>query len=255
MSNLQTIFDQTSPNYLVGGDQNFPVSKLRLFMDVMWQAVTQKPLTDSQKITLKQLIDLLNLLDEHKHKTGKELIASMSQALEPLLQTMPTLGLTGTHTFTHLIPLYHHYLPTVEEQVKAARPFTPAQALLYYEATIFDHLFFVHLFEEIPHVNMIELLLTIKAVIITNALVYDYHQHVGGKAISFFTFLERGGKSNTELHPFLVELVSQIKNDTSAIVTNQTCLDVMEFLTQKLMLTTQKTEEEPLAAPVETPTQ
>ncbi len=238
MADISALFNQTIPAYQKPEDLDFPVSKIRLFIDVLWQAVTGKTLTDEQKTTLKQLIDLLNLLDEHKHETEKELISAMLPSISPLLQKMPTLGLTGTHVFAHLVPMYQLYLPTIEQMVKDAHPFSQEETLLYYQTTIFDHLFLVHIFEQEPNANMIEMLLTIKALILTNALVYDYHQHVAGRSISFFTFLMRGGLSDEQLLPFLEKAVNRVKEEAKQTVTNTACLDSLEFLTTKLMDTT-----------------
>lgn len=235
MADLATLFSQTIPAYQRPEDLDFPVSKIRLFMDILWQTVTEKPLTEEQKKTLKQLIDLLNLLDEHKHESEKELIAAMLPSISPLLEKMPTLGLTGTHVFAHLVPMYQLYLPSLEKQVKDAHSFDLEETLFYYQATIFDHLFLVHIFESEPNVNMIELLLTIKALILTNALVYDYQQHTKGRSISFFTFLMRGGLTSDQLLPFLEETVGKIKEDTKLTVTNQACLATLDFLCGKLL--------------------
>lgn len=238
MSDLSTIFSSSTPTYQRPEDLDFPVSKIRLFMDVLWQAITQKPLTDDQRTTLKQLIDLLNLLDEHKHESQKELIAAMLPSISPLLEKMPTLGLTGTHVFTHLVPIYQLYLPSIELMVKDAHPFTLEETLLYYELTIFDHLFLVHIFEQEHELNMIELLLTIKAIILINALVYDYQQHNQGRSISFFTFLMRGGKNAAELEPFLMEVINHVCDEVKLTVTNTACLETLEFLKTKLLDTT-----------------
>ena len=239
MADLSLIFTGTTPTYQRPEDLDFPVSKIRLFIDVLWQSITGKPLTDDQKTTLKQLIDLLNLLDEHKHEPQKELIAAMLPSISPLLEKMPTLGLTGTHVFTHLVPIYQLYLPSIEQMVKDAHPFTLEETLLYYELTIFDHLFLVHIFEQEHELNMIELLLTIKAIILINALVYDYQQHVKGRSISFFTFLMRGGMAAEKLQPFLIEAIDYICNEVKLTVQNAVCLETLEFLRTKLLDTTQ----------------
>lgn len=239
MADLNAIFAQTIPAYQRPEDTDFPVSKIRLFTDLLWQAVTGKALTEDQRVTLKELIDLLNLLDEHKHESQKELIAAMLPSISPLLEKMPTLGLTGTHVFTHLVPMYQLYLPGIERMVKDAHAFTLEETLLYYELTIFDHLFLVHMFEQDPSANMIELLLTIKAIILINALTYDYHQHAQGRSISFFTFLMRGGKTAEQLHPFLLEAVEHICNEVKLTVTSTACLETLEFLKNKLLETTQ----------------
>lgn len=240
MADLQQIYTTTLPTYQRPEDLDFPISKIRLFIDVMWQAITQKTLTDEQRTTLKQLIDLLNLLDEHKHESQKELIAAMLPSISPLLEKMPTLGLTGTHVFTHLVPIYQLYLPSIELMVKEAHSFTLEETLLYYELTIFDHLFLVHIFEQEHELNMIELLLTIKAIILINALVYDYQQHTQGRSISFFTFLMRGGKSGTDLQPFLLEAINHVCDEVKLTVTNAACLETLEFLKNKLIEATQK---------------
>src|SRR5258708_7533537 len=241
MVDLSLIFTQTSPTYQRPEDLDFPVSKIRLFIDILWQAITGKLLTDDQKVTLKQLIDLLNLLDEHKHEPQKELISAMLPSIAPLLEKMPTLGLTGTHVFTHLVPIYQLYLPSIERMVKDAHPFTLEETLLYYELTIFDHLFLVHIFEQEHELNMIELLLTIKAVILINALVYDYQQHVKGRSISFFTFLMRGGMSADKLQPFLLEAIDHVCNEVKLTVANAVCLETLEFLRTKLLDATNTT--------------
>lgn len=240
MANLNDIYSKLLPLYQKAEDQDFPVSKLRLFMNVLWEALTNRELDEQQKTTLKQLIDLLNLLDEHKHESQKELIQAMLPSISPLLETMPTLGYTGTVTFTHLVPMYQHYLPAMELMVRSAHAFNLEETLLYYEITIFDHLFLVHLFENEANLNIIELVATIKAIILTNALVYDYHQHMQGRSISFFTFLERGGKTHEELPSFLVTAINAVKDSAKSVVTNPTCLEAMDFITTKLLDTTKK---------------
>lgn len=242
MADITSIYNQTIPSYQKPEDVDFPVSKIRLLIDILWQAVTAKTLTDDQKTSLKQLIDLLNLLDEHKHESEKELIAAMLPSISPLLAKMPTLGLTGTHVFAHLVPVYQLYLPSIEQMVKEAHPFTMEETLLYYQLTIFDHLFLVHLFETEANLNLIEMLLTIKALILINALVYDYQQHVTGRAISFFTFLMRGGLTSDQLLPFLTDTVERIKEEVKVTVTNGACLETLDFLSAKLMDTTQQTQ-------------
>lgn len=245
MADINTIFNQTSPSYQKPGDLDFPVSKIRLLIDTLWQAVTGKALSEDQRATLKQLIDLLNLLDEHKHESQKELIAAMLPSINPLLDKMPTLGVTGTHVFAHLVPMYQLYLPSVELMVKNAHAFSVEEALLYYELTIFDHLFLVHIFEQESNINMIELLLTIKAIILINALVYDYQQHVEGRSISFFTFLMRGGLTSDQLLPFLEELVEKVTTEAKQTVTNPACNETLEFLSAKLREATKPKAGEP----------
>jgi hypothetical protein len=249
MAAITDIYSQLAPTYQRPEDQDFPVSKLRFFMNILWEAVTTKPLTEEQKTTLKQLIDVLNLLDEHKHESQKELIQAMMPSISPLLEKMPTLGYTGTVTFTHLTPLYQHYLPTMERMVREAHDFSMDETLLYYEATIFDHLFLVHLFENEEQLNLIELVSTIKAIILVNAMVYDYHQHMQGRSISFFTFLERGGKPHDELPTFLNTVIEKIKQNAKDVISNTTCLEVLDFIAQKLIDTTKNITQSPIATP------
>ena len=244
---LQAIFDNTIPTYQKSEDQDFPVSKLRLFMDVLWQHLTGKQLDETQRTQLKQLIDLLNLLDEHKHESTKELIASMMTSVNPLLNLMPSLGYTATVTFTHLVPMYQHYLPTIELMVKDAKSFSIEDTLLYYEATIFDHLFLVHLFENESQINLIELIVAIKTIILINAMIYDYHQHTKGRSISFFTFLERGGKTSAELLPFLNQLIGKLIDEAKGVISTPACLETLEFLKDKLLATTNE-----IATPIPT---
>ncbi|PWU23824.1 hypothetical protein C5B42_01520 [Candidatus Cerribacteria bacterium 'Amazon FNV 2010 28 9'] len=236
------IYTKLVPTYQRPDDQDFPVSKLRFFMNVLWEAVTGRELSEDQKVSLKGLIDLLNLLDEHKHESPKEMITAMLPSIGPLLEKMPTLGYTGTVTFTHLVPMYQHYLPMMERMVREAHDFTMEETLLYYEATIFDHLFLMHLFESEHNLNLIEIIATIKAIILTNALVYDYHQHMSGRSISFFTFVERGGKKHDDIPAFLRQVIAQIGSDAKIIVTTPSCIEVLDFLTQKLLETTAKNE-------------
>lgn len=234
MADTQALFEQVKAEYIKPQDQDFPVSKIRLFVDVVWNAVIKRPLTQDQKKTLKDLIDILNLLDEHKHEPQHDLITAMMPSIGPLLGLMPTLGSTATLTFTTLIPMYQHYLSSIEIDVRDSHNFSLEETLLYYEITIFDQLFLVHLFEQEPTTNLIELLNALKAIVITNAMVYDYHQHSQGKSISFFTFLQRGGLQPADHQAFLFSALAQVKEDAFTMIDNQDCKDAVEFLTEKL---------------------
>src|SRR5579859_2188410 len=98
------LFDQIKVEYVKPDDADFPVSKIRLFVDVLWNATIKRPLTEDKKKTLKSLIDILNLLDEHKHESQRDVIQAMMPSIGPLLNVMPTLGSTATITFTTLVP-------------------------------------------------------------------------------------------------------------------------------------------------------
>lgn len=234
MADLQTLYQTLVGEYKKDTDQDFPSNKIRFFMDLLWNAVVKRPLTDEQKAYLKQLIDLLNSLDDHKLSPMRELIGAMTPQITPLLTPYPSLGHTCTVIFTHTIPAYQKYLSSLEIQVKDAHAFTNDEILLYYDMTLVDHLIISHVFEQEHTLNLIEVIETIKTVITINALTHDYLQDALARSISMFTFLQRGGIQKDQVLPLYQELVKTLVDKTKENVTNADCIAYVDHMSQVL---------------------
>lgn len=231
--NLETLYTTLCTNYRKDTDQDFPTNKIRFFMDFMWNAVVHRPLTEEQKTSLKGLIDLLNALDDNKLSPTRELIASMNAALTPLLATYPSLGHTFTFVVTTLIPAYQRYLTSLEGLVKNSHPFTKDEVLLYYDMTLVDHAVLSHVFESEATLNLIEVITSIKTIIVVNALTHDYLQDSLGRSISLFTFLQRGGLAKDKCHDYYLSLVDMLIEMMRANVTNEQMRSAVEHLCRK----------------------
>ncbi len=231
-------------------DQDFPTNKIRFFMDYLWNASLNKPLTEEQKVSLKSLIDLLNSLDDHKLSPVRDIIGTLNTQLGPLLTTYPSLGHTFTFVVTTLLPAYQKYLTSLENQVKEAHAFTKEEVLLYYDMTLVDHAVLSHVFESEPSLNLVEVITAIKTVIVVNALTHDYLQDAMGRSISLFTFLQRGGLAKDKCKEFYQELVASLIVTMKESVSNKNVETAVEKLCQELgKLTDQPTPE--VAAPAE----
>jgi hypothetical protein len=203
-------------------------------MDLLWNTLIKRPLSEDQKSHLKQLIDLLNSLDDHKLSPMREMIQAMSPMLTPLMVPYPSLGHTCTLIFTNTIPAYQKYLTSLESQVKDSHTFTREEILLYYEMTLVDHLIISHVFEQESNLNLIEVIETIKTVIIMNAITHDYLQDTLGRSISMFTFLQRGGVSKDATFTLYQELTSSLQTTAKENITNTDCLAYIEFMSMTL---------------------
>lgn len=232
---LQGIFEQLRTEYQKPEDVDFPINKIRFYMNFLWQAVTAKPLADEQKTQLKQFIDLLNFLDDHKLDPTRDMIAAMSPQLSDLINSYPSLAHTFTVVTTSIIPAYQKYLMLLEDQVKNARPFTSQEVLLYYDMTLLDHLFLSHFFEREEGYNILEVIETIKAVVVLNAIVHDYIQDASGKSISMFTFIQRGGVAKERVLDFMQQIVNQLNEELNSAVQNPDLITIYRFLEQKLL--------------------
>ncbi|MEP7166657.1 MAG: hypothetical protein ABI758_01610 [Candidatus Woesebacteria bacterium] len=232
--NLDELYANLMAVYKKETDQDFPTNKIRFFMDFLWNAMLSKPLTEEQKNSLKQLIDLLNSLDDHKLSPTRDMITSLGGQLNPLLQSFPSLGHTFTFVVTTLIPAYQRYLTSLESQVKESHAFTKDEVLLYYDMTLVDHAVLSHLFESETQLNLLEVITSIKTVIIANALTHDYLQDAMNRSISLFTFLQRGGLAKDHCLSFYEELIADILTTQKASVSNDAAIKAVEFLCGKL---------------------
>ncbi len=231
---LEPLYTSLSSVYKKDTDQDFPTNKIRFFMDFLWNAMLEKPLTEEQKNSLKQLIDLLNSFDDHKLSPIRDMISSLGSQLNPLLQSFPSLGHTFTFVVTTLIPAYQRYLTSLESQVKDSHAFTKEEVLLYYDMTLVDHAVLSHLFESETQLNLLEVITSIKTVIVANALTHDYLQDTLGRSISLFTFLQRGGLAKEQCLPFYQELIADLLTAHKASVSNEKAIAGVEFLCGKL---------------------
>lgn len=229
-----TLFTQLSGEYKKDTDVDFPINKIRFFMDFLWNSIVGKPLGTDQKAHLKSLIDLLNSLDDNKLSPTRELIQNMNMLLSPLLSVYPSLGHSFTVIVTTVIPAYQRYLSSLETQVKDAHAFSVEEVLLYYDMTLVDHIVLSHVFENEHTLNLIEVIETIKAVITINALTHDYLQDATGRSISMFTFLQRGGLPKDQTLSFYQEIVKGIVARTKENVSNTACIDALSHLTNVL---------------------
>lgn len=231
---LDELYTSLANVYKKDTDQDFPTNKIRFFMDFLWNAMLEKPLTEEQKNALKQLIDLLNSLDDHKLSPTRDLITNLGGQLNPLLQSFPSLGHTFTFVVTTLIPAYQRYLTSLESQVKDAHAFTKDEVLLYYDMTLVDHAVLSHLFESETQLNLLEVITSIKTVVIANALTHDYLQDALNRSISLFTFLQRGGLAKEQCFSFYEELIADLLTTQKASVSNEKMIQATEFLCGKL---------------------
>lgn len=232
---LDELYSSLSASYKKDTDQDFPTNKIRFFMDFLWNSLLAKPLTEEQKTSLKSLIDLLNALDDHKLSPTREMITNLTPQLSPLITTYPSLGHTFTFVTTTLIPAYQRYLTSLEGQVKLAHPFTKEEVLLYYDMTLVDHAILSHLFETESTLNLVEVITSIKSVIVTNALTHDFLQDALNRSISLFTFLQRGGLAKEKCHEYYLSLVDQVLATQKATVTNETTNSAVEYICKKLV--------------------
>ncbi len=229
-TNLQTLYDKLTPVYQKDGDQDFPINKIRFFVDFVWNSVVKRELSEDQRNSLKQLIDLLNSLDDHKLSPNREMIQSLTPQLGPLLTAYPSLGHSFSIIFTTIIPSYQRYLSSLEGLVKDSHNFTREEVLLYYDMTLVDHIVLSHVFEQEQNVNLIEIMETIRAIIQINALTHDYLQDALNRSISLFTFLQRGGLAKGECFTFYTQTIDTILNTLKENVMNQNALAAAQFL-------------------------
>jgi hypothetical protein len=252
---FEELYTSLSAVYKKDTDQDFPTNKIRFFMDFLWNAMISKPLTEEQKSSLKNLIDLLNSLDDHKLSPTRDMITNLGSQLNPLLQSYPSLGHTFTFVVTTLIPAYQRYLTSLESQVKDAHAFTKEEVLLYYDMTLVDHAVLSHLFESEAEPNLLEVITSIKTVIVANALTHDYLQDALNRSISLFTFLQRGGLAKEQCLSFYEELIADILTTQKASVSNEKAIQSVEFLCGKLkeLAQTASAAAAPEVPPIETP--
>lgn len=249
---LETLYQSLVAVYKKDTDQDFPTNKIRFFMDFLWNGMLGKPLTEEQKISLKNLIDLLNSLDDHKLSPTRDLITNMSPTLTPLLTTYPSLGHTFTFVITTLIPAYQRYLTSLEGLVKIAHPFTRDEVFLYYDMTLVDHAILSHVFESEQDLNLVEVITSIKTVIVVNAITHDYLQDSLGRSISLFTFLQRGGLAKEKCHEYYIGLIDGLLENMKKSVTNEKALTAVTHLCTKLVELTTRVPETPVAGATNT---
>jgi hypothetical protein len=123
----------------------------------------------------------------------------------------------------------------LEGQVKVAHAFTKEEVLLYYDMTLVDHAVLSHLFESESTLNLVEVITSIKSVIVTNALTHDFLQDALNRSISLFTFLQRGGLAKEKCHDYYISLVDQVLASQKATVTNEAMNGAVEYLCKKLV--------------------
>ncbi len=233
-SQLSTLYTQLVPTYAKDSDQDFPVNKIRFFVDFLWNSLTNQPLTDTQRDSLKQLIDLLNSLDDHKLSTSREMIHALTPQLSPLLTTYPSLGHSFSVIFTTIIPAYQRYLSSLEIQVKDSHAFSKEEVLLYYDMTLMDHLVLSHVFEQEDSLNLIEVIVGIKTLIVINAVTHDYLQDAYNRSISLFTFMQRGGMPKEQGIHFYADIVDSLLGHLKETVTSAQIIATVEHLAQVL---------------------
>ncbi len=257
--NLDELYTSLAATYKKETDQDFPTNKIRFYMDFMWNATLAKPLTDEQKTSLKNLIDLLNSLDDHKLSPVRDIIGTLNTQLGPLLSTYPSLGHTFTFVVTTLLPAYQKYLTSLENQVKEAHAFTKEEVLLYYDMTLVDHAVLSHVFESESSLNLVEVITAIKTVIVVNALTHDYLQDAMGRSISLFTFLQRGGLAKDKCKPFYQELVASlivtmkesVSNKNVEAAVEKLCTELGKLADQPTPVTADPAVDAPLPNPAE----
>ncbi|HSW90323.1 MAG TPA: hypothetical protein VLH19_05660 [Patescibacteria group bacterium] len=253
---LDEVFTKLQAEYSKPEDKDFPINKIRFLVDFLWNSVVKRPLTDEQKVSLKALIDLLNLLDEHKLSPTRDLIAAMTPSLTPLISIFPSLGHTFTLLVTTIVPSYQRYLTGLEEKVKESKSFSSDDVLLYYDLTLVDHMILSHIFESEASLNLLEVIETTKAVVVINALTHDYIQDASNASISLFTFMQRGGLAKDQTLSFYAQQVKRIVENIKQTVTNADCLAYIDYIGAKFIKLAQSagtapTEPQELPSPVE----
>ncbi len=252
MADFNSVLSTLTTEYKKDTDQDFPINKIRFLVDFLWNGVIEKALSNEQKASLKQLIDLLNSLDDHKLSRNREMIQNLSPQLAPLMQVYPSLGHSFSIIFTTIIPSYQRYLTSLETMVKDSHHFTEDEVLLYYDMTLVDHIVLSHIFESEQDVNLIEMIECIKVLIIINALTHDYLQDTLGRSISLFTFLQRGGLAKEKCLEFYTGIVERLITSLKEQVTNPKAIDTVVYLSAQItQLATQAATEAGKQKPTE----